>query len=1095
MKRSGMIALACACALMLQDASVVAYAGEPLYPAPFCLEDEVYGGAVTAASEGDGLFEESPVQNGVLSFGDRTSPDHDSFVVSENKVMKSGSTCGTISLRFYDDAPHVPFVGIRDFYAMVLPGGVMKVRRKEDGTYLLTSNTGTATADVGKDTLYSEDISAFTNLMGQVQEGMDNTYYDGAPFIRYAGKTVERKPEAVTFEFSKYDIDLRGDEDDVYFPLATLSDIYSDLSYHYVLYNGENVYLNDFRCGDDIIDQYPDYLEPLKARMKRDPDMAGFNYNELCFAIDHFYGFPGKARLNEEIAKKGLDRALYDEGGAGSYVGTALKSADMVKYMAGAMSINGFLYDMHTYVGFWSKYHLETYPDYETSLAEYRKSPAYMIYDEFAYKPSAERFSYRDGLREQRDRAYGKDTAYITKGDTAVIVYDSFEPDFDDWDDFYGSGHDPSTVSQDRLWGFVRSLDRAQKDPRIKNVVIDLTANGGGSLDYAMMISSLVTGESDVCTENVLTGEKCRSGYIADRNLDGKFDEEDDKVKYDLNFAVLTSDFSFSAATYLSSVLKDKGVLIMGEDTGGGACAIQQMAMADGNPYYMSSHRFRLLDGSGYCPDDGVKVHVNLVSENGAQKDCSAFYDIDRLSREINAYYAKNEEKDPGLSDPSSLLHRTTAQDVETVSVKNAKYSFSPSLNCVVIAGTREDVSPFFTGMPGYEPSAKHRYICKDKKTAKVSSKGILSAKTRGETDIECLQKVKGGTWQKVGDSVHIFIQMPRMQKASLTDDKETSLNAYHFLSKTTYSPTLWKSSNESVAKVDEEGNITILKTGKTKIIAQYGEGKNGTKKKYATNLKVVSSDKLGYEIIAFDKNWTYAANAKITDGKARLYRSGSAKKKNKVICINAGHGTKGGKDFKTLCHPDGSPKIVTGSTAAGATYATAISEGIIMKNGDREGLANLKAAMAVKQALLKEGYDVLMIREEDDVQFDNIARTLIANNCADMHIAIHYDSTATDKGVFYCSVPDEGGYREMEPVRSHWQEHEKLGKSLIGGLETAGFKAWHNGALDMDLTQTSYSTVPSVDLEIGDTASDYSDKTLKKVAQGVVTGINTFFE
>ena len=249
------------------------------------------------------------------------------------------------------------------------------------------------------------------------------------------------------------------------------------------------------------------------------------------------------------------------------------------------------------------------------------------------------------------------------------------------------------------------------------------------------------------------------------------------------------------------------------------------------------------------------------------------------------------------------------------------------------------------------------------------------------------------------------------------------------------------------------------------------------------------------YEEIFFDEYWTYGDKAKITGGIARLYKTKAKKKKNLTVCINAGHGTKGGEKVKTLCHPDGSPKIVSGSTAAGATEALAIvPQGVTMSTGEVEAKATLKASLAVKDALLKEGYNVLMIRETDDVQLDNIARTLIANNNANAHIAIHYDSTAKDKGVFFCSVPEVESYLNMEPVKSHWKEHEKLGQSLVDGLESAGFKKWNSGALDMDLTQTSYSTVPSVDLEIGDTVSDYSDETLAKVAKGITAGVNTFF-
>ena len=47
-------------------------------------------------------------------------------------------------------------------------------------------------------------------------------------------------------------------------------------------------------------------------------------------------------------------------------------------------------------------------------------------------------------------------------------------------------------------------------------------------------------------------------------------------------------------------------------------------------------------------------------------------------------------------------------------------------------------------------------------------------------------------------------------------------------------------------------------------------------------------------------------------------------------MCINAGHGTKGGESVKTLCHPDGSPKVTGGSTAAGATKAALVSGGTV---------------------------------------------------------------------------------------------------------------------------------------------------------------------
>ncbi len=142
----------------------------------------------------------------------------------------------------------------------------------------------------------------------------------------------------------------------------------------------------------------------------------------------------------------------------------------------------------------------------------------------------------------------------------------------------------------------------------------------------------------------------------------------------------------------------------------------------------------------------------------------------------------------------------------------------------------------------------------------------------------------------------------------------------------------------------------------------------------------------------------------------------------------------------------------------------------------------------------MARGFDVLMIRESDDVQLDNIARTVLANNLADCHIAIHYDSTSSDKGAFYMSVPDVASYRNMEPVASHWKEHHALGDSLIAGLKGVGVKLFSDGKMAMDLTQTSYSTVPSVDIEVGDKASDYSASSLDKLGNGLADGVELFF-
>ena len=246
-------------------------------------------------------------------------------------------------------------------------------------------------------------------------------------------------------------------------------------------------------------------------------------------------------------------------------------------------------------------------------------------------------------------------------------------------------------------------------------------------------------------------------------------------------------------------------------------------------------------------------------------------------------------------------------------------------------------------------------------------------------------------------------------------------------------------------------------------------------------------------EEVALDPGWQYADESRINSGKAVLYRA-QENRRNIVVGVNAGHGTSGGESVKTYCHPDHTPKVTGGTTPEGATKAIAVSSGMDFEDGTPERVITLKAAQYLRTLLLDAGYDVLMLRDGDDVQLDNVARTVICNNLADCHIAIHWDDDlyGYDKGAYFLSVPD--GLKDMFPVSEHWKEHEALGRALIEGCRQTGYKVWDDGEMEMDLTQTSYSMVPSVDVEMGNENSDTSDAACFKAAQALFAGIDLYF-
>ena len=81
-----------------------------------------------------------------------------------------------------------------------------------------------------------------------------------------------------------------------------------------------------------------------------------------------------------------------------------------------------------------------------------------------------------------------------------------------------------------------------------------------------------------------------------------------------------------------------------------------------------------------------------------------------------------------------------------------------------------------------------------------------------------------------------------------------------------------------------------------------------------------------------------------------------------------------------------------------------------------------------------------------------------------------------------------------MYPVSTIWQDDDRLGECLITGLEDLGSEIFNNGSLQVDLTQTSFSSIPSVDIELGNATSDCSEEVLMQRAQGILRGVNMLF-
>ena len=577
-----------------------------------------------------------------------TNPDDQTaYTVKMVPVNRDGNNGGTVAIRFYKDMPSVPYISVADFQNIVVPGTTVSVTKTGTGSYELKNAGGTLVVNTVAETCAFDDFMGFTNQMGLVKAGMENAYYDGLPYVRFNRQTLSGGSPALTFDYSSYGINLRGDETMVYFPFATLADLYADLYGHNTACNGEKVvYASKDDDGNSGIGGFDsDFLmENLMKDKERKADMVAYNYAELCFTIDHFYGRPSGSDLEKSIQEKGLDKTLEADAD-GQIVKQLLLSIDIDDYADGMCMLYAYLYDGgHTRL--WNTAPSTTFAEKYPSL--------YAYYDERITASNMTKIlQISISAWPQREMIFGDKKTYHKSGNTAICHFDSFShSDKQAWLDYYqGKGQRPTlaTSPEDPMVIFLDALEQAAADPEVKNFVLDLSVNLGGSSDVVMAMTSLMYDQSFFRAYNVLTGQKTEWYYDVDRNFDGKYDAQDQDVHYDLNFCILIGPIAFSCGNLYPSLCKDAGLLIAGQKSGGGSCAVGAYRTADGFYYQISAARARLSDANWQNINGGITPHVEIAydkqytySYQGRDYTVYSyqnFWDLDYLSTIIGEYY------------------------------------------------------------------------------------------------------------------------------------------------------------------------------------------------------------------------------------------------------------------------------------------------------------------------------------------------------------------------------------------------------------------------------------------------------------------------
>ena len=569
------------------------------------------------------------------------SGNNDSYELKSINIYREKSKPSkTMPIRFYSKTPNVPYVGIKEFFKEFFNTELKSV-----------DNNGYSIFSKGdKDYIKIDSNNSILGIKGLFELGHHPDFKENTDkTFLHLDSTKTTTPQYKMIDLNKYEIKTYSNNNDVYVPFGLLNNLYGGIEGYNVAYNGTDIYVLDhygeLNNGEERGEEYfsDTYYNDLAADKDRYQDFAKYTYNQLCFSFDNLRGYTTQLVFGDNnLVSLGLNSLLETYYPS---IKNLLLSTKKVDYHKGLLLLFAGLYDGgHT--GLISK-----------------EPPSFKYLNELKtineYKPLIEKVLGFDQANVDRYKGFYDTKAvafkdyydssvakykYNNEYKTAYISFDKFVIDTKLWDQYYKGDKSKLQQLEDGselkdTYAFVRkSLYQAKADGA-KNVVIDLTTNGGGSNSAMLGVFGLLNAaKAEDYHNNTVDSTRETKYYSVDINLDGKYDELDveEAKSFNFNIVALTSLNSFSCGNLLPSLMKEKGYKILGEKSRGGSCSVSKEQTADGFIYNRSSY-YCLCNSSGGNIDSGVEVDLNLVEITNGTRNVSKFFDYKTICEYINS--------------------------------------------------------------------------------------------------------------------------------------------------------------------------------------------------------------------------------------------------------------------------------------------------------------------------------------------------------------------------------------------------------------------------------------------------------------------------
>ena len=546
-----------------------------------------------------------------------------------NEKGEKQFTAVTFNLQGWEDIPFIRLEDVGKFMNLINDRGYnyylppsgeyiysCKYYQDDAGTvYPVEWKDDTLYFDVKNQTIYSDDFTRMVSPKVIVNNGIGNIYaakVDAAtksyPKIDFNNNTTYVKAKERTtidlkayglkmfvFDTTRYNAAFTGYENDLLVPFQVIADTFLRIAV--CSFNGFDYYVG--------IDATSDQLATTKAydsgrfvSSSRSQLKAEYNYRNLCLLFDKNYC------LKERRTEVGKDNigAFINDSIFKAGLGFDLLSTDTATYdTALEKFLMGYIDDGHTV------YHEPSMYQSYASISQYKN-----LLRSFAGPRIKALNDIGAARKKDRAAAGGKmGVFYVKDGNDekekmAVIVFDNFLQDNP------GNLTDLEKIAgANTYWFLTKAFEDIANYTDVKNVVIDLSCNGGGVIQQCMLALCFLrdTDEFFMAEKNHLDNSIAKFYFNINTG-------SATSLKKNYNFYVLTSGYSFSCGNFFPAVCHYQlGVPIVGQKSGGGGGVVKPTQTSDGALFQTSaSAEMCAIDANGnyVCIDAGVPVDLEI---------------------------------------------------------------------------------------------------------------------------------------------------------------------------------------------------------------------------------------------------------------------------------------------------------------------------------------------------------------------------------------------------------------------------------------------------------------------------------------------------